>query len=442
MNNKWQQRNRHETYARKAEEKYKAALDEYDIIRQLLSRNKAIEETLLQTVASGSLVDVDLESFLKLGVAQLKDFIHCRKFNGKTFQETKLYGSDRKLNKTLTRNQTAAEMEAECSFDRPCLVWLAWKLRAEELVLKPRQQPVLQVLHPQSSLSFENPPDAIAAKNPSEYLRDPKWREAAELSIKGVTFCDVTDEMAANADKLLPLMKQRLKRHIAIRLDDKSSDHMFLKFTRDNLSTVVAQMCFVGHVVSGVETSSCDDRLLVLPNRNTFLQIDDNLGKLEGCYLCYERDKDKWIRSGFAGGLGTCFESRIKKHKQNSRSSTAMRTSRFYRYYPSKDAHDDTSGSVRKGYFEDLEFFCGMACNPDFLQHLCSVDKEDSLFVWSNEYIAFLNKMAKSQDLTLERMQLKSVEYLWEICYDLPLATSDNISDSFGAEGLGLRSKK
>jgi hypothetical protein len=71
------------------------------------------------------------------------------------------------------------------------------------------------------------------------------------------------------------------------------------------------------------------------------------LGKLEG------REKDKY---GFAGGLGTFLGSRIKKHQQNSLSFTQMRSSRFYRYYPSKDA-PQTFGSIRNGRFEDIDMF-------------------------------------------------------------------------------------
>ena len=57
---------------------------------------------------------------------------------------------------------------------------------------------------------------------------------------------------------------------------------------------------------------------VVLPSRDTFHKLDNELKKLEGCYLCYDPDKDKWIRDGYASGLSTNFGSRIKKHQQSS----------------------------------------------------------------------------------------------------------------------------
>ena len=185
MNSDFQRKKRHESRLRTAEGKYKDDLDEFKCIEKILTRNKKIEEELLRTVESGSIADVKLESFMKPTADDLRDFIHCRKFNGKTLHQTKLYGFEKKLNKTLARNQTAVEIEAECSFDRPCLVWLAWKLRAEELVLKPRKQPVLKVSNPQSSLSFVTTPDEIVAKTASDCLRNSKWLEAVETSVKG-----------------------------------------------------------------------------------------------------------------------------------------------------------------------------------------------------------------------------------------------------------------
>ncbi len=440
MNNEWQRRKRHEDYARKAEEKYKAGLDDFNCIDKILARNKKIEEGLQQKVPSGLLEDVELDTFDKMNNVDLRDFIHCRKFNGKTFCESKLYGYEKRLNKRLSTKQTVAEMKVECSSERPCLVWLAWKLRTDDLVLKPRTKPALQVVHPQSSLSFANPPETMVVKNASDYLRNSKWVEAAEMSLKGVAFCAVDNTMTVNADKLAPLMMQRLRTLVAARVSQKCSNHITLGFVRDNLHAIAAQMCLVGHVVSCVETSSCDDRLLVLPHRNTFLKLDNNVGKLEGCYLCYDREKDKWIRDGFAGGLGTNLESRIKKHQQNSRSSTEMRRSRFYRYYPSKEA-TDVVGGFRNAYFEDLDFYCAMAFDPKSVDQICSIDSDDSLFVWSKKFISFLNDRAKAKEVTLKRMQITAVAYLWEMCYDLMLARSDNISDSPGFEGLGLRVK-
>ena len=84
--------------------------------------------------------------------------------------------------------------------------------------------------------------------------------------------------------------------------------------------------------------------------------------------------------------------------------------------------------------------FCGMAFDKKGeVGPLCSIGKEDSLFVWSDRVIAELKKRADQNGVSLQRMQLTAVAYLWEIYYDLMLAKSENVSDSPGAESLGLR---
>ena len=82
-----------------------------------------------------------------------------------------------------------------------------------------------------------------------------------------------------------------------------------------------------------------------------------------------------------------------------------------------------------------LVMYCAMAFDKTGnVEPLRSVDAEDSLFVWSEEAIDELKKRGD-----LKKLQLDAVAYLWELCYDLMLATSDNLSDSPGFEALGLR---
>ncbi len=128
------------------------------------------------------------------------------------------------------------------------------------------------------------------------------------------------------------------------------------------------------------------------------------------------------------------------KRNTKAKSIDEMRNSRFYRYYVSSSA--TTTLVKRKRYFEDLVFFCAMAFDPKNVKAICAVDNEDSLFVWRSDFIEYLTEKARKRETTLERMQLSAVAYLLEICYDLMLAHSENISDSPGFESLGLRMKK
>ena len=91
---------------------------------------------------------------------------------------------------------------------------------------------------------------------------------------------------------------------------------------------------------------------------------------------------------------------------------------------------------ARDGYFDELDTYCGMAFDrTNDVEALCSVNKEDSLLVWSERTIKELE--AKGESLT--KVQLVAIAYLWEFVYDLLLASGDNVSKEPGFESLGLR---
>ena len=84
--------------------------------------------------------------------------------------------------------------------------------------------------------------------------------------------------------------------------------------------------------------------------------------------------------------------------------------------------------------------YCAMAFDKkQDVTSLCSNDSDDSLFVWSKQTIAELNN---KKDGNMQRMQLNAVANLWEMCYDLLLATDENVSVSPGFEAFGLRVNK
>ena len=71
--------------------KYNEAKVEHNIIQSILERNKAVESKLELKTESNSLADAAVTQFLQLTPAsKLEDFIHARKFNGKSFQKVKL----------------------------------------------------------------------------------------------------------------------------------------------------------------------------------------------------------------------------------------------------------------------------------------------------------------------------------------------------------------
>ena len=67
--------------------------------------------------------------------------------------------------------------------------------------------------------------------------------------MKGVCSVEIDTLLIAKADKLRPLIEQRLELHAIWRVDKSKQDHYTLRFTRDNISAMSAAMCLVVHVV-------------------------------------------------------------------------------------------------------------------------------------------------------------------------------------------------
>ncbi len=202
---------------------------------------------------------------------------------------------------------------------------------------------------------------------------------------------------------------------------------------------MAAAICVFGHIVDDdISTYGIDDCLLRMPMQQDddggfcLIDGDDHVGSLQGCYLYFDWIKYRWIRSGKTSGDGTkaCFRERGDAHKKNAKSVDEMKAHRFYAVYPARDV--ETIG-VRKGYFDDLSMSFDPRA-PD-VSNLCSNGEIGSLFVWSEEVMREL----KSKGGELQKIQLDAISYLWELCYDLLLAESHNVSVSPGFESLGLR---
>ena len=80
-----------------------------------------------------------------------------------------------------------------------------------------------------------------------------------------------------------------------------------------------------------------------------------------------------------------------------------------------------------KGYFDDLVMYVGMAYDtstPNDLSPLCT-NENDNLLVWSERTMSEL----KNRGGDLQRLHLDAVAYLWELCYDILLNSSHNVSE-------------
>ena len=78
--------------------------------------------------------------------------------------------------------------------------------------------------------------------------------------------------------------------------------------------------------------------------------------------------------------------------------------------------------------------YCAMAFDRnENVEPLCSSNEDNSLFVWDK-----LEERVE-KDVDWKNKQLDAIAYLWELCYNLALAKSDNVSQSPGFESFGLK---
>jgi len=181
-------------------------------------------------------------------------------------------------------------------------------------------------------------------KCPSEYLLSNVWVDTFKATVKGVGFGNVNESMIDKSKWLVLAMRERFELHVAQRVDRSRLHHYTLDFIRDNLASMSAAKCLVGHIVDNHEFYNIDDCLLVLPTENAVFQsisqqtANSELGSSEGCYLHYDGRKKKWIRSGKASGAGAnaCFDGRLDTHTKNARNVDQTRKHRFYQEYPAK----------------------------------------------------------------------------------------------------------
>eukprot|EP00985_Skeletonema_marinoi_P012819 scaffold6265_cov120-Skeletonema_marinoi.AAC.11 len=392
-----------------------------------------------------SLADVTVSDLLQLKKPhseRLKAFIHARKFNCREFKQSQLTGTNGKLNLMMHKNQSAESIEADCSEEAPCLFWYAWKLRSNEIVLSARDVPVLDIpmVLPQFTVTSARP---TMKKLPSEYLSDPVWLDALSSAVKGAAMISVSEELRMKADYLCSSLEGRLSCHISgDRVDRSKQNHWTLRlFTRENLPAMAAAICIFGHIVDDdITTYGMDDCLLRMPMSQSegFFLIDGNnyVGTLQGCYLYFDWTKFRWIRSGKTSGDGikACFRGRGDTHKKNAKSVVEMEAHPFYRFYPAKGV--ETIG-VRKGHFDDLSMYCGMAFDPsesDGVSNICSDGEIGSLFVWSKEVMRELNK--KEGELRKVQLDAISICGSFAMIYCWPRV---QCSASPGFESLGLR---
>ncbi|GFH50544.1 hypothetical protein CTEN210_07020 [Chaetoceros tenuissimus] len=195
-------------------------------------------------------------------------------------------------------------------------------------------------------------PISLSQKKPSEYLNDPNWRRKFCDNIKGVVRLEaeeeIDDSMKKDADVLLDILQNRFETHFETHDMEDYREHPCFVWAERNLPRVCAAITLASHTKKDLRNQFVTMSTTVLGNpctstKSVFCNArDEPYTKLHGCYLYYDRESGKWVRSRKAGGNGnTTFESRDKEHAKASRDLQSS----FYMAYADKDVD---IGAARK----------------------------------------------------------------------------------------------
>ena len=155
------------------------------------------------------------------------------------------------------------------------------------------------------------------------------------------------------------------------------------------------------------------------------------LSHLVGCYLYYDVNLCRVVRSGKAYGREANIGTRIDAHAAGSRKGG----SRFYRMYPDRDTHKSTGGAKVCGFHQDLEPWLGCAfdkTDPAAVKLLTTDVNEGGILRWSQQGLDLARKCPHGN--TLEEKQLHIVSYMFEVMADIMIEPKHNMSDSASFE--------
>lgn len=409
-------------------------------VLNILSSNEEHRRLLLRSIGKEAtngrrlLVGVLVEAFAKFKAADLKNWIIARRYETWTI-DTKVAWP----NMWPPRSKKIEDVK-KCTEENECLISLAYRLRCEPIILQPSvqvvPQPVVQCT-PRLQATVSGAVSELARhvyETPSSILSDESWRRQVSASQVGVEAAnEITAEMMKQADDLLPMMLGRFSRFKSKRMMQepllRRHDHWTMKFARDNLPRMAAQMCLNGQVKPHLECEGETSCLLLPPHiGNKFSVAAAALADKEGCYLHWDPYHCWWIRSGKAGGQEATFGKRNRTHLKNSKTAESV-ANKFYRLYPSNE--NQKACTEKWGYFENLVQYCGIAFDRT-MDTASLISSDAGIYIWSKETLDGLAKSKVSG--TLKEKQLLLVAYLWEFSFDLMLDWDVNVSEGAGWE--------
>jgi len=298
-----------------------------------------------------------MEEFSKCSLQELTAFIHIRGFE--SLNETAKFPKKGKLEGAKAGEDNLIKRAFDCR-NNPLILKMpkAAVVVDKTVCTDTRHQEATVIRLDSMGATFSSSTKA------SEWLQDKSWvdefYEAADPT-SGAKREPVTDELCERADTLQKMLVRRMIRDCSMRYaDERKWEHWSLKYTARNMPQVAATMVLNNHIkkdLSCLDTNAC-----LLAETTNFLKAQFNDEQhLEGCYLYYDCNNRKWIRSGKAVGSTMCV--RHGQHEKESHLKTASSLkSKFYNSYPSKDVVLP-SEQARLGKFENLQQHVGIGYN-------------------------------------------------------------------------------
>ena len=294
-----------------------------------------------------------------------------------------------------------------------------------------------------STAAVVTPPRSILTiQPPSFYLSNTTFQEIAIKCIRGALRMEANEleeEIVEHADKIGRMLRKRLGKHIRTKIADSTKhNHPALLFVQANLNRFAALLCFFKQNRRCNRVLNSKSCLLEHPSRGGFLPATDVT--LEGSYLHYSNEELQWIRSGKAVGSdssspinGLVYRNE-QGHMKKAMVSTLLDGECFYTLYPSRLNTSQLPNKI--GHFEDLTQYCGFSFRRENdLEGLTSTDEGKCMFDWS-VYINHLDRSKLGGLKTLREKQLTVIGYFFELCYDICLSPSQNVSNNPGFESI------
>jgi len=189
-------------------------------------------------------------------------------------------------------------------------------------------------------------------------------------------------------------------------------------------------MILFDHVKEDLQ--SLGENATLLKSSDFFRKAVNELAKLQGTYLHYDTNDDKWIRSGKVTGRG--FDVRNIEHWKCALAYYA--TASFYLRYPAK-ASVRASSSSRNGYFDNLCQYVALGFevgNDEIGGKLAQDFEYGGLFLYNEFEKKKIDESNKAGRTTTVLKRNDMIAYLIELAYELAISPLDNISDSPGFE--------